>query len=433
MTGDSALRVLCTGDIHLGRHPTRIPAERDGVSFSPKTVWQAVVETAIQENVDAVLISGDIIDRETRYFEAFGPFEHGVGQLANADIQTLLVAGNHDFDSLPSLIDNLDTDSVTLLGEDGEWERATVTANGQTFHVDGWSFPHEHVHTSPMDQYDLPAVEEPLIGLIHGDFGNEGSAYAPLPRDRIASTPPEAWVLGHIHSPGVRLEADPFVFYPGSPQPLDPGEPGGHGAWLLEIEGESVSPERLYQATVRYDELTIDVAGLTDPKDLVGEIHDEVEDYVTSKVATQALELLLLRVRITGRSEIHGEFVQERAAIEEQLQFKIGALPVRVSKLEVDTKPAVDLEELAADETPAAYLAELLLGIDGEADPPDGYERLLDAASDAVQEAYLAPTYTPLRQKGRITDPDTDEVTTILEQQARLLLYELVEQQEVEP
>ena len=59
--------------------------------------------------------------------------------------------------------------------------------------------------------------------------------------------------------------------YPGSPQALDPGEPGPHGAVLLEVAGGRVgSAERVPLSTVRYDEIAVDVSGVKEPGYLDG-------------------------------------------------------------------------------------------------------------------------------------------------------------------
>ena len=428
---DDHLQILCTGDLHLGRHPTRIPAELDGEACSPKSVWRSIVDTAKQQAVDAVLISGDIVDRENRYFEAFGPFEDGICQLGEADIPAVLVTGNHDFDSLPSLVDSLEAENVRLLGHGGTWERETITADAGSFHVDGWSFPQEHVHTPPFDTYEMEAASEPVLGLLHGDFGVTESEYAPISQQHVDTAGADAWVLGHIHTPGVRVENDPLVFYPGSPQPLHPGEAGGHGPWMLEIrDGGRLDCKPLYHATIRYDELSFDVSELADTKALPGLFRERVEAHL-SDVDTAALDTLLVRASLTGQTEIHREFIQQREAIREQLQCKVDTVAVRIKQLNIETKQAVELAELASDETPVAYLARLLRSFEGE-ERPDGYGRLLDKATDAVQEAYLANTYTPLRKDGRITSPDSEEAEVYLEQQARLLLDELLEQQEGE-
>jgi len=57
--------------------------------------------------------------------------------------------------------------------------------------------------------------------------------------------------------PGLRHD-NPPVLYPGSLQPLDPSETGGHGAWLVSVETDStVDTEPLGSATLQYEEAVV--------------------------------------------------------------------------------------------------------------------------------------------------------------------------------
>ena len=116
---DNDIHLLCTGDLHLGRHPTRIPGEYDSRNYSPISIWKKIVEKAVNLKVDAVIFSGDIIDRENRFYEAFGPLESGIKKLEEQDIFTFAVAGNHDYDVLTTINRNLKSDHFHLVGIDG--------------------------------------------------------------------------------------------------------------------------------------------------------------------------------------------------------------------------------------------------------------------------------------------------------------------------
>lgn len=425
------IELLCTGDLHLGRHPTQIPQALDGDSFSPRAVWNSTVDSAIDEDVDAVLISGDVVDRDNRYIEAYGAFEEGVTRLDAAGIPTVVVAGNHDFDALPQLVSDLDLDTLTLLGADGEWERYTVRRDGDPLvHVDGWSFPQSHVLESPLETYDLDDTETPVIGLMHGDLGTQNSRYAPIEWSDLASGAVDSWVLGHIHSPGVRVESDPLVFYPGSPQPLDPGEPSAHGPWLLECGGlDRIDVTHHPFASVRYDTLEVDVSDVDDPRTITATIQDQIHDHVTTDVDTSTLELLLCRVDLTGRTSIHSEITETREQLEEQLQFKSGSLPVRVTDVRVETKTEADLAELAEGSSPIAYLADLLLALEND-EAGEDHAALLEEATGAMAEAHDAGAYAPLRRDRQVDPPDQADAAALLQQQGRVVLHELLEQRE---
>jgi DNA repair exonuclease SbcCD nuclease subunit len=422
--------ILCAGDLHLGRHPTRIPAEHDGPSCSPKGVWRRVVDTAVKQDVTAVLLSGDIIDQENRYFEAYGAFENGASRLDEAGIETLVVTGNHDAESLPDLVESLDIPHLRLLGKEQTWERHTVTRDGEPlFHVDGWSFAQRHVLSSPLRDYDPEPAEEPVIGLLHADFDGRGSEYAPVQRSEFEATTVDTWVLGHIHAPGVQIDADPCVFYPGSLQPLDPGESGVHGAWTLRLDASGVtSPKQQPLASVCYDTVEVDVSDIETATQAPERIQTRVKAELDGR-DTSALDVFVARVHLTGRTESHGDLLQRRVKMVEDLQFRVETVPIVVEKLEVATEPDVDLSSLADGDSPVAYLAELLLTLEG-GDETESFSELRTAALEATREVHTHGTYSPLHAAGRLEHPDESTATAVLREQARVLLHELRSQEE---
>lgn len=429
---DDDITLLCTGDLHLGRHPTRIPGELDGKQFSPKAAWRSTVREAIDRNVDGLLVTGDVVDRENRFFEAYGPLEEGLSRLDEADVPVVVVSGNHDFDVLPRLMDDLESESVRFLGGDGNWDRTVIERDGEPItYVDGWSFPDEHVLQSPLGDYDRSSpTDAPLIGLVHADLDSPESEYAPVSSSELVDTPADAWLLGHVHEPQVRRSADPFVVYPGSPQALDPGERGSHGPWVVTVgPAGSVSAEQIPLAGLRYDRLEVDVSRADDAKDVPSIVSDRVSEHVRGGVETGPLGLLLARVTLTGRTTAHGELVDRRESVEEQLSFKEGSLPVRVESLEVETRPEADLEEIAGGDTPAAYLADLLLTLERD-EGDEEYRQLVTDARDAMQRAHASSAYDELRRQDGTDSPDETDAVETVERQAKLLLDELLDQKE---
>ncbi|MEX2501888.1 MAG: metallophosphoesterase, partial [Trueperaceae bacterium] len=227
------MRLLLTGDLHIGRTSTRVPSELPQSDRSAAGAWNRIVRLATEEACDVVCLSGDVADQSNKFWEAIGPLEAGVTTLAEAGIQVVAVTGNHDHDVLPRLADQLPDGLLTLLGRGGRWERTTLEGDDgrPSLHLDGWSFPKARVTDDPLAAYDLPhdgAV--PTLGLVHGDLDLSTSPYAPLSRERLRRAAPDAWLLGHVHVPGLHdLDAGGWALYPGSPQAQDPGEPGPPG------------------------------------------------------------------------------------------------------------------------------------------------------------------------------------------------------------
>jgi predicted phosphodiesterase len=375
----TSLKILCLGDLHLGVRPSRLPDDLDprSVSVSVARVWARAVELALREEVGLVLLSGDVVHRDNRYFEAFGPLEDGLERLAGAGIDVCAVAGNHDFDVLPRLAGTVSGRRFRLLGAGGRWERFTWrdAAGRARLHVDGWSFPERDVREDPVERYDLepPGDEAPILGLVHGDLDQPRSTNAPLTRASLESCAGgrvAAWLLGHVHKPGpVVLSRRRWALYPGSPQPLDWTETGAHGGWLVELSnGRLGEPVPAALATVRWEALPVDLAGAGDAEAARARIVEAARGAAERLAAAGpgAPEWLLLRATLEGRTRAHGELAGVVAELgrEAPLDLAAGDARARVVEVADRTRPELDLADLARGDGAPAVLAGLLLDLE---------------------------------------------------------------------
>lgn len=428
-----ALTLLCTGDIHLGRYPSRIPDGLQTSRCSPRAAWHETVDIALERSADAVVLTGDVVDQENRYFEAYGPFEEGIAKLDDAGIPVLAVSGNHDFGVFPDLVDEVDRPNLHLLGRGGEWDRFTLEHDGEVaLHIDGWSFPNEYVLRSPLDGYDLDRRDDaPTVGVVHGDLDAAGSDYAPLASDDLRATDADAWLLGHIHVPGPQVDSDPLVLYPGSPQGLDPGETGAHGPWTVTVRDDGTTEtEQLPLASVRYDRVAIDVSDAVDETDVVSTLSSRVSDHVRGEVDTGAVDVLVLRVALTGRTGAHADLTGGEGGDITEFRRSYGSVTAIVDRVDIETRPDVDLDAFVDDETPVGYLAGVLQAIE-EDRVRDSYPDLVADTVDQMREAHGAGAFRALRQhRESFERPDEGTAVEVLERQTRSLLDNLLAQQE---
>ncbi len=394
-------------------------------------MWDTIVETAIRRNVDAVVLTGDVVDRENRFFEAVGPLERGLTLLAGAGIDTFAVSGNHDFDVLPRLADTLNEPAFHLLGRDGHWEAAELRRQGQpVVRFLGWSFPDEHVQTDPLDLLQkIDPSELPTIAIIHGDLDAPQSPYAPLSSRRLRAQGVAAWLLGHIHVPSlVDDNAGPAILYPGSPQAMDPGEMGTHGPWILEIEpGARPRFKQLPLSRVCYDAVEIDLTGVNDKPEFqrrfVDSLRTRLNELTTS---APALEFVIWRARLTGRTECHGQLNDFLSEVTADFELTRGQTTGIVERTTVETRLAVDLADLARASDPPGTLAKLLLELDSP--PADGpSQALLQDAIEAIDKARQSNVYAAVADD---LPPTEDEVRRLLVLQGMSLLDALMAQKE---
>ncbi|MEU7729704.1 exonuclease SbcCD subunit D [Streptomyces sp. NPDC040724] len=85
------MRFLHTSDWHLGRR-----FHGEDLIDAQRKVLDHICDTARTEQVDALLVAGDVYDRAIPSLDAVRLFSHALHQLADLDIPTILISGNHD-------------------------------------------------------------------------------------------------------------------------------------------------------------------------------------------------------------------------------------------------------------------------------------------------------------------------------------------------
>jgi len=423
------MKLLLSGDLHIGRASARIGRRASARWQELRTArtWGRMVDMAIGEAVQAVLLSGDVADESNRFWEAIGPLERGVEQLSAQGIRTIAVAGNHDYEVLGRLANQFSGQQFTLLGQGGQWERETIEVEGRpALHIDGWSFPESHVDQNPLDDYSLAADPRiPVLGLLHGDLHDPNSRYAPLRLDQLQATSAAGWLLGHIHVPRL-FEGRPWVLYPGSPQALDPGETGLHGPWIVEWHDSGLgTPRQRPLSSVWYDSLPIDLTAADDEEDVYHRVMASIRQFAASIIpsARPHLKYLLLRIQLEGDTTLAHQVENILSNLPRDLDLPVDNVSVGVEKVVNQTSPPIELNEYAGMPTAPGAVSRLLLQLQRQ-QPDEDMGRLLREIRDPLQRIDNASEFQLLPQD-RLSD---DSVRDLLKAQAQRLLAQLVNQ-----
>jgi DNA repair exonuclease SbcCD nuclease subunit len=383
-----------------------------------------MVDLAIQAQVHVLCLSGDVVDAQNRFWEAIGPLEQGIRRLADHNVRTVAVSGNHDFDVLARLADQLPREHFVLLGRGGQWERLTLDRPDQvSLHLDGWSFPTQRVSESPLHSYSLardPAT--PILGMVHGDLDVGNSPYAPLELARLRKLPPGAWLLGHLHAPRL-ISGPPWILYPGSPQAFDPGETGAHGPWLLEVSRGTLGiPEQRPLSSVWYGQLTIDLSGVQNEAQLetliLGQMRQEA-DRIASLAGPHFVHASV-RVQLIGVTPLAHSVASVAKRITDDLSLPAGNGSMTVEKTDIQTIPPIDLAEHAKTRSAPGAVASLLLELDGPEVSPEVAD-LIDSVRRRLKEIEKRTDFVQLPQR-EITETMARQV---LQAQCRALLTQL--------
>ena len=360
--------------------------------------------------------------------------QEGLQQLKDASIQIFAVAGNHDFDLLFS-VGALQGEGAHLLGTGGTWTSAPLEREGvPVAHVTGWSFPTQHVHESPLTTYEAPPTDLPVVGLLHADIDQPNSQYAPVTSQALESTGASAWLLGHIHRPQVLNLSGTTALYPGSLQPLDPGEPGVHGAWLVEVPhaGPGAGPATLTRvslATLRYDTVEVSLTDVSQEEGFRRAVTAALESHLEA-AREEAPEVIYAscRLRFTGRTSIHRNVDALAEPLIDDLTVPFEGAEASVEGYTLDTRPVHDLERLATKTDPPGVVAGLILDL-MQGSSSEEHQQLLSELTTDLGDIARSNKYQPLRRATETSSrPGPGKAQELLVRQGMMLLDELMAQ-----
>lgn len=228
------LRLLHTSDVHLGAYDSR---SGDGVRRAElHSNFRRVIDVAIDEEVDVLLIAGDFFDN-ARVFEETLHF--AADEIARFGRTTVIGPGNHDHVGPGSVYDRVDltarAPNLHIL-RTPEGERLSFPE--LELEVWGTSHTEQDIHYRPFEGAPGRGEAPWQIGIGHGHFLGpnaltHGSFH--IRAEHLQATGLDYIALGHWERL-TRVEAGEGVVaaYSGAPDALS-GNREGHGGHVLVI------------------------------------------------------------------------------------------------------------------------------------------------------------------------------------------------------
>ncbi|MXP64302.1 DUF3459 domain-containing protein [Roseomonas sp. M0104] len=371
----TSFRFLHAADLHLDS-PLRgldvdldAPAQR--IRQASRQALANLVELAIAEAVDFVVIAGDLYDGDWQDFRTGQVLIAALGRLTRAGIRVIAIRGNHDAESV--LTRNLRLpDGATLLSARTP-ETARLPEIGVAVH--GQSFATRDVQDNLARGYPAPLPGFFNLGLLHtAATGRPGHAsYAPCTVEQLAGHGYDYWALGHIHTREEVLR-NPWIVFPGNIQGRHVNEPGAKGATLVTVrDGRVAEVAHRVLDTVRWQRLAVDCRGAADLEQAL----ERVRNALGAALDDTSGRLLALRLTLEGDCAAHAALARDPLGTRER---------VRAAGLEVAEEGAFWIEAVRVGTRPLAGPT-----VRGLADDAAG--RLLgaiEAMSDGTDHAALA-------------------------------------------
>ncbi len=240
-------KFIHTADIHLDSPLKGLEVHEDApveeIRGATRRALDNLIDLAIEEEVNFILIAGDLYDGDWKDYNTGLFFSARMGRLSKAGIKVFIVSGNHDAAS--QLTKTLPLpDNVTLFSSKKPQFRK-LDDIGVIIH--GQSYSYRAVTENLASQYPQYDSNYFNIGLLHTSLtGREGHEnYAPCTLDDLKSKGYDYWALGHVHKREI-ISKDPWIVFPGNIQGRHIKETGAKGATLVTVEdGRIIKVEAL--------------------------------------------------------------------------------------------------------------------------------------------------------------------------------------------
>lgn len=307
-------RFIHTADLHLDA-PLRSLALKDEdladlVGNATRRALERIVDLCLEEQVDALLIAGDLYDGDMRSMKTAAFLVSEMERLHQGGVAVFMIRGNHDAESVLTRELDLPPNVHVFTGHGG-----TVELRDQGVAIHGVSFAKPLAPESLLPKYKEPVSGLFNIGMLHtslaGATGHD--TYAPCSIDDLQSHGFDYWALGHVHIRKVHSEA-PHIVMPGMPQGRDIGESGPKSVTLVSVNDGHVALEERFISTVEFVRREIGLNAVDDWRESLEVIEAELKS-----AAMTPSDHTVLRLELIGSSPIAWRLRRDHDLLLEQV------------------------------------------------------------------------------------------------------------------
>lgn len=352
-------RFVHTADIHLDS-PLRSLSLRNAdlatlIGDSTRQALVAIVDLCIEEQVDALIIAGDLYDGEQTSMKTARYLATQLARLSEAGIAVYKIRGNHD--ALSKITQELVLpDGVKVFGKEAEILRHT--AGGLDIAIHGMSFAKPQAPDSLLPKFHAPDAGAVNIGIMHTSLaGAPGhDLYAPTSVAALHASGFDYWALGHIHKRSQHA-GEKTVIMPGMPQGRDINEAGEKTVSLVTVgDDRSISVVERLTSVAQFERVGIDLNNAEDWRSAMDIIETRLGQV---RIQTRSPHLVA-RLQLTGRTPLAWKLRRDRDLLLAEIEQRAEGLgQAWIEKIELATQaPALSGSTHAAD--PVSELGALI-------------------------------------------------------------------------
>lgn len=369
------------------------------VRESTFTALGKLTSAAIDNNVDFVILAGDLYDGEDRSLRAQSRFRNEMKKLSQKGIPVYVIHGNHDH--LNGSWVHLDMPSnVHFFSSDVEM-KIFHTKRGEKVHLYGFSYLQRHILDKRIDDYQKQERADFHIGILHGNEGGgtDHDNYAPFTIKDLHEKEFDYWALGHIHKRTILSETPPII-YPGNLQGRNKKEVGVKGCYCITLNELEAKKEFVATSDVVWEEVSVDAASAQSFQEIFQLCQITIERYRKAGIGT----LLTMNLKNVQLDDYQEKRVLDTDLLELLVDYENDEESfVWIVNLSLEDNQQLDRKNLMKE---ADFFSELFATIDDFQNP----------------EAALAPLYEHQMGRKYLKSLTEGEQKELLEKAEKLLI-----------
>lgn len=256
-------KIIHTADIHLDSTFTSLsPDVAKQRRAGQRTLVSKIIDIANEENVDAIIIAGDLFDSYPIYTETA---ESLLRDFSRTRASVFITPGNHDPYTFDSPYKTLNfPENVYIFTENTLTSTELPSAKLRIF---GAAYASENLEGRILKDFKAPDDDFTNIVILHSHLSCT-EKYCPVSVDEISGCGADFVALGHIHMPTeIRKAGRTCYAYCGIPEARDFCEAHATGFYIGEIHKGYVNLEHRTVSDIRYRDITVDIEKTPDIKE----------------------------------------------------------------------------------------------------------------------------------------------------------------------
>jgi DNA repair exonuclease SbcCD nuclease subunit len=326
-----SIKFIHTADIHLGKKLSCNSSKNSELEniFTEATeqAFQNLVDLAVREAIDFILIAGDLYDREARSIKSSRFFLEQCQHLKMNDIEIYIISGNHDPAGVENEVFEL-PENVNYFSSENVETIKYKKDNKLAARILGQSYRQKFENRMMYNYYTVPDQSVFNIALLHTALNKDNNRYVPVNKSELLTKNEiHYWALGHIHQ-YQKINQKPSINFSGTLQSHNISEQGSKGAILVEVDSNLKIKENFIPlAPVIFKETVIDLEkenkldNITDLEQLISKNLAGLLNEIKAKNESRKYKIraVITRLNIMGRTPVHQYVADNRDELEETL------------------------------------------------------------------------------------------------------------------